>query len=198
MYAIIESGGKQHRVSEGDLIDLERVQGEIGEQVNFDRVLLVGDGESAHLGTPLVTEGQVVGTIAGQGKAAKIVVFKFKRRKGYRRKQGHRQLVTTVRIEKITLGKQAKPQAESKPPAVKSPQAEKKETVEKTQKVAAKPAAVAKKKTTKTAAKKPVSAKKTVKTKTAATTKRKSTTSEKTTPKKKTTKVAKKSAKKKD
>lgn len=198
MYAIIESGGKQYRVSEGDLIDLERIHGEIGEQVNFDRVLLVGDGTSSHLGTPLVTKVQVVGTIAEQGKLDKVMVFKFKRRKGYRRKQGHRQLVTTVRIEKIALGGKTKPQADSKPPAEKSPKPEPKETVQKTQKTAAKQPGMAEKKTTKTAAKKQVSAKKAVKKKTAAATKPKSTTAKKTTSKKKVAKTTKKSAKKKD
>ena len=196
MYAIIESGGKQYRVSEGDLIDLERFQGEIGEQVNFDRVLLVGDGKAAHLGTPLLTQGQVVGTIAAHGKLDKILVFKFKRRKGYRRKQGHRQQVTTVRIEKIALGGKATPQADSKPPAETPLKTAKKETPEKVQKVAAKKPP--EKKTTTTTAKKKVSAKKAVKKKTAAAAKGKSSAPKKKASKKKPTKVAKKSTKKKD
>ncbi|MEE8348061.1 MAG: 50S ribosomal protein L21 [Acidobacteriota bacterium] len=188
MYAIIESGGKQYRVSEGDLVDLERFPGEIGEQVNFDRVLLVGDGETAHLGTPLLATGQVVGTITEHGKQDKVMVFKFKRRKGYRRKRGHRQQVTSVRIEKIALGAASKP-----PPKKTSPVAEK------PKKAAAKPAGTADEKPSKTATKERVSAKKTV-TKKKATegTKSKSTASKKTATKKKTTKVAKKSAKKKD
>jgi len=198
LYAIIESGGKQYRVSEGDLIDLERVQGEIGQPVNFDRVLLVGDENSTHLGTPLVTEGQVVGTIAEHGKQDKVMVFKFKRRKGYRRRRGHRQLVTTVRIEKIALEGHAKPQVDVKPPAEQPPKADKKETVEKLQKATAQQTEVAKKKTTKTAAKKKASTKKTVKKKTAAVTKPKTTASKKTTSKKKTTKVTKKTTKDKD
>ncbi len=193
MYAIIENGGKQYRVSEGDLINLERFQGEIGGQVSFDRVLLVGDGETSHLGTPLLATGQVVGTIAEQGKQGKVIVFKFKRRKGYRRRRGHRQLVTTVRIEKITLGAKAKPQADSKPAAEKPSKTGKKQT----QKTITKAAAV-KKKTTKAVADKKVSPKKTVKKKTAATAKAKSSPSKKTAAKKKTTKAAKKSAKKKD
>ena len=173
MYAIIESGGKQYRVAEGELIDLERLQGEIGEKVNFDRVLLVGDGETAHLGTPWVERGQVVGTIADQGKLGKIIVFKFKRRKGYRRRRGHRQLVTTVRIEKIALGAKAKPQPDSKPPAVTPSTTQKAET----RKAAAELPKVAEKKTPKTAAKKKVGTKNTVKKKTAAATKSKSTAS---------------------
>lgn len=198
MYAIIENGGKQYRVSEGDLIDLERFKGEIGEQVSFDRVLLVGDGETSHLGTPLLSKGQVVGTIAEQGKQDKVIVFKFKRRKGYRRKTGHRQLVTTVRIEKIALGAKAKPQADSKPTAEKAPKTEEKQTQKKTQKAAAARAKGTEKKTTKAAADKKASPKKTVKKKTAAAAKGTSTPSKKTASKKKTTKTAKKSTKKKD
>jgi len=194
LYAIIESGGKQYRVAEGELIELERLQGEIGEKVNFDRVLLVGDGETAHLGTPWVERGQVVGTIADQGKLGKIIVFKFKRRKGYRRRRGHRQLVTTVRIEKIALGAKAKPQADSKPPAVTPSTTKKAETRTTTAELSK----VAEKKTPKPAAKKKVRTKKTVKKKTAAATKSKSAASKKKTSKKTSTKVTKKSAKKKD
>ncbi len=199
MYAIIESGGKQYRVAEGDLINLERLQGEIGEKVNFDRVLLVGDEETAHLGTPWVERGQVVGTIADQGKLGKIIVFKFKRRKGYRRRKGHRQLVTTVRIEKIALGAKAKPQADPEPPAAAPPTTEKPEA----RKADSEPAKVAVKKATKPASKTKVSAKKTVKKKTvkkktAAPTKTNSSASKTKTSKKKTTKVTKKSAQKKE
>ena len=194
MFAVVKTGGKQYRVAEGELIDLERLQGEIGEKVNFDRVLLVGDEETAHLGTPWVERGQVVGTIADQGKLGKIIVFKFKRRKGYRRRKGHRQLVTTVRIEKIALGAKAKPQADPEPPAAAPPTTEKPEA----RKADSEPAKVAVKKATKPASKTKVSAKKTVKKKTAAPTKTKSSASKTKTSKKKTTKVTKKSAKKKE
>ncbi len=103
MYAIIEAGGKQYRVSEGDLIDVERRSGEVGQAVDFQDVLLIGDQETIHVGKPVLAGARVVGTIAEQGKAAKIIVFKFKRRKKYRKKQGHRQLFTRVRIDQIEL-----------------------------------------------------------------------------------------------
>ena len=103
MDAIIEAGGKQYRVSEGDLIDVERRSGEVGQAVDFQDVLLIGDQETIHVGKPVLAGARVVGTIAEQGKAAKIIVFKFKRRKKYRKKQGHRQLFTRVRIDQIEL-----------------------------------------------------------------------------------------------
>jgi len=103
LYAIIEAGGKQYRVSEGDLIDVERRSGEVGQAVDFQDVLLIGDQETIHVGKPVLAGARVVGTIAEQGKAAKIIVFKFKRRKKYRKKQGHRQLFTRVRIDQIEL-----------------------------------------------------------------------------------------------
>ena len=120
MYAIIEAGGKQYRVSEGDLIDVERRSGEVGQAVNFQEVLLVGDQETIHVGKPVLAGARVVGTIAEQGKEAKIIVFKMKRRKKYRRKQGHRQLFTRVRIDQIELDGQKgrKPKAEKTQKAV--------------------------------------------------------------------------------
>jgi large subunit ribosomal protein L21 len=120
LYAIIEAGGKQYRVSEGDLIDVERRSGEVGQAVNFQEVLLVGDQETIHVGKPVLAGARVVGTIAEQGKEAKIIVFKMKRRKKYRRKQGHRQLFTRVRIDQIELDGQKgrKPKAEKTQKAV--------------------------------------------------------------------------------
>jgi len=111
LYAIIEAGGKQYRVSEGDLIDVERRSGEVGQAIDFQEVLLIGDQETIHVGKPVLAGARVVGTIAEQGKKAKIIVFKFKRRKKYRKKQGHRQLFTRVRIDQIELDGQ-KPKAE--------------------------------------------------------------------------------------
>ena len=102
-YAIIESGGKQYRVSEGDLIDVECQSGEVGQLLSFNEVLFVGNQETIHLGTPLLSGARVVGTIAEQGKKDKVIVFKFKRRKKYRKKQGHRQRFTKVRIDQIEL-----------------------------------------------------------------------------------------------
>ncbi len=120
MYAIIEAGGKQYRVSEGDLIDVERRSGEVGQAVDFQEVLLVGDQETIHVGKPVLAGARVVGTIADQGKEAKIIVFKFKRRKKYRKKQGHRQLFTRVRIDQIELDGQKgrKPKADKTQKAV--------------------------------------------------------------------------------
>ena len=114
MYAIIEAGGKQYRVSEGDLIDVERRSGEVGQTIDFPEVLLVGDQETIHIGKSVLSGARVVGTIAEQGKEAKVIVFKFKRRKKYRKKQGHRQLFTRVRIDQIDLAaaKGEKPKAE--------------------------------------------------------------------------------------
>ncbi len=146
MYAIIEAGGKQYRVSEGDLIDVERRSGEVGQAVDFLEVLLVGDQETIHVGKPVLAGARVVGTIAEQGKEAKIIVFKFKRRKKYRKKQGHRQLFTRVRIDQIELDGQKgrKPKAEKTQKAV---------TKEKeiTEAVATAPAKTAKKKAAKKA-----------------------------------------------
>ncbi len=117
MYAIIEAGGKQYRVSEGDLIDVERRSGEVGQAIDFQEVLLIGDQETIHVGKPVLAGARVVGTISEQGKKAKIIVFKFKRRKKYRKKQGHRQLFTRVRIDQIELDGQ-KPKAEKTQQAI--------------------------------------------------------------------------------
>jgi large subunit ribosomal protein L21 len=146
LYAIIEAGGKQYRVSEGDLIDVERRSGEVGQAVDFQEVLLVGDQETIHVGKPVLAGARVVGTIAEQGKAAKIIVFKMKRRKKYRRKQGHRQLFTRVRIDQIELDGQK----ERKPKAEKTQKAVTKEK-EITEAVAKAPAKTVKKKAAKKA-----------------------------------------------
>lgn len=97
MYAIFITGGKQYRASEGDVIYVEKLEGEAGQEVVFDQVLLVGD----KVGTPLVEGAKVTGTIEKQGKGKKIIVFKMKAKKNYRKKQGHRQAYTKVVINKI-------------------------------------------------------------------------------------------------
>ena len=104
MYAIIRAGGKQYRVKEGDTIHLESLSAKAGEKVVLGEVLLVagGDGE-ARLGSPLVARAQVVGTVLEQGKGPKIRVFKYKKRKHYRRTRGHRQSYTALRIDAIEL-----------------------------------------------------------------------------------------------
>ncbi len=102
MYAIVETGGKQYRVQPGDVIRVEKLPGAKGEEIVFDKVLLVADGDNVKIGTPLVDGAKVKGTIVKQGRSKKIIVFKFKRRKRYHRKYGHRQYFTAVKIEEIT------------------------------------------------------------------------------------------------
>ncbi|MGD9031720.1 MAG: 50S ribosomal protein L21 [Desulfobacteraceae bacterium] len=101
MYAVIESGGKQHRVSTGDEVMVEKLVGEVGESISFDKVLLTSDGETVNVGKPYLEDAKVVGRITRHDKHKKIVVFKYKKRKGYRRKRGHRQQFTLVKIENI-------------------------------------------------------------------------------------------------
>ena len=105
MYAVIKTGGKQYRVSEGDTLKIEKLDVEAGENVEFDQVLAVGDGEDLTLGTPLVDGGTVSATVKSHGRHDKIRVIKFRRRKHYMRRQGHRQHYTEVEITKIAGGK---------------------------------------------------------------------------------------------
>ena len=101
MYAIVDSGGKQYRVKEGDILKVEKLAGEVGDNVSFDKILMFSDDENVNIGTPLLEDVTVNGHIVEQGKAKKIIVFKYKRRKRYRRKQGHRQQFTAVKIDSI-------------------------------------------------------------------------------------------------
>jgi large subunit ribosomal protein L21 len=101
MYAVVESGGKQYKVQEGDILRVEKMSGEVGSPVTFDKVLLFSDGDKVDVGQPVLKKAMVNGHIVQQGKAKKIIVFKYKRRKRYRRKQGHRQQYTAVQIDKI-------------------------------------------------------------------------------------------------
>ena len=101
MYAVIETGGKQYRVNQGDVIKVEKLTVDVGEKVDFDRVLLVGEGSDVKVGSPIVDGASVSGTVVEQDRGKKIIVFKMKRRKGFRRKQGHRQDYTGVLINKI-------------------------------------------------------------------------------------------------
>jgi large subunit ribosomal protein L21 len=101
MYAIVRTGGKQYKVREGDLLTVEKLGGEVGQKIAFDDVLLFSDGETVNVGQPVLDSVSVKGEIVEQRKAKKIIVFKYKRRKRYRRKQGHRQRYTTVRIDAI-------------------------------------------------------------------------------------------------
>ena len=101
MFAIVQTGGKQYRVAPGDILRVERLPGDRGDEVLIEQVLLVADGDAIQVGQPLIDGARVVGEIVQQGKAKKIIVFKKKRRKKYRRKQGHRQLYTALQIKEI-------------------------------------------------------------------------------------------------
>ena len=114
MYAVIQSGGKQYRVSSGDLLRVEKLGGEVGDRITFEDVLLVGAGDELRVGQPVVPGASVIGTIVAQARGDKVVVFKFKRRKMYRRKTGHRQYLTAVRIDEIKTAKVAKKKARSR------------------------------------------------------------------------------------
>ena len=104
MFAVIKTGGKQFRVQEGDILDIEKLGQEEGQKITFDNVLLVEDDKNTLIGTPVVEKAQVIGEVMENFKDKKILVFKKKRRKQYRKTSGHRQLLTRVRIEKIVLG----------------------------------------------------------------------------------------------
>jgi large subunit ribosomal protein L21 len=101
MYAVVNTGGKQYKVQKGETLRIEKIAGEVGSQVTFDKVLMVADGETFRVGQPLLEKAIVQASIVEQDKAKKIVVFKYKRRKRYRRKQGHRQPYTAIRIDGI-------------------------------------------------------------------------------------------------
>ncbi len=101
VYAVIRTGGKQYRVSQGDIVNVEKLAGEVGDKVTLGEVLLIaGDGE-AKIGTPTLSDAKVTGEIVKQALAKKVVVFKKKRRKSYSRKRGHRQKLTTLKITEI-------------------------------------------------------------------------------------------------
>ena len=112
MYAVFRSGGKQYRASEGDRVRVERLDVREGDAVEFDQVLMVGDGAEVKLGSPLVEDNLVKGVVTSQARGKKIVVTKFKRRKNYKRIMGHRQHYTEVKITSIG------PEAESPEPEV--------------------------------------------------------------------------------
>ncbi len=103
MYAVVNTGGKQYKVQKGETLRIEKIPGEVGAQVTFDKVLMVADGENVRVGQPLLEKAAVQASIVEQDRAKKIIVFKYKRRKRYRRKQGHRQPYTAIRIDGIDL-----------------------------------------------------------------------------------------------
>jgi large subunit ribosomal protein L21 len=104
MYAVIKTGGKQYRVSEGDIINVEKITRQEGQdELNIKEVLMVVDGDNVTVGTPYVDSATVVATALEDGKSEKVIVFKYKRKKDYRRKQGHRQPFTKLEIKKIEI-----------------------------------------------------------------------------------------------
>jgi large subunit ribosomal protein L21 len=103
MYALVEIGGQQFQVANGDEILTQKLPAEVGSKVSFDRVLMVVDGEAATIGQPVVAGARVEATVAGEQRAPKIIVFKKKRRKGYARTRGHRQTHSRVRIDQIIV-----------------------------------------------------------------------------------------------
>ncbi len=103
MYAIIETGGKQYKVQEGQVIRVEKLNAQIGEEVTFEKVLALNKENELKVGTPLVKGAKAFGKVLKQGRDKKIIVFNYKAKKNYRRKQGHRQSFTEVKIERIEV-----------------------------------------------------------------------------------------------
>jgi len=103
LYAIIQTGGKQYKVSPGDTIRVEKIDGQKGDPIEFKEVLFFADGDKILAGQPLLSNVRIIGEILGQHRAPKVIIFKMKRRKGYHKKQGHRQFFTSLKIKEITL-----------------------------------------------------------------------------------------------
>ncbi len=130
MYAVVETGGKQYRVTAGDIISVEKLEGKAGETITLDKILYASDGSTIKLGAPTVEKASISAEILEQKKDAKVLVFKKKRRQNYRRMKGHRQNVTILRVAGITvdgkktsapvLKKAAAPKAEAKAAAPKA------------------------------------------------------------------------------
>lgn len=102
MYAVIESGGKQHRVEEGETLRLEKIEAETGSSISFDKVLLVGSGADVNVGQPYVASGKVTAEVVEHGRHAKVKILKFRRRKHHMKRAGHRQWYTAVKITGIS------------------------------------------------------------------------------------------------
>ena len=153
MFAVIKTGGKQYKVAKDDVIVVEKLPGEAGSEVRLDQVLMLAGDNGANVGTPLIDGATVSATVVEQRRADKVIVFKRKRRKNYRRTKGHRQQETVLRIVEI-LEAGAKPAAAKKPAAKKAKDAE-----AKTKKPAAKKAKGAKAETKKAETKKPAAKK---------------------------------------
>ena len=134
MYAVVTTGGKQYRVEAGNELTIERLAADAGTSVTFDRVLMVGDGETVTIGTPVVDGASVSATVLGEALGPKLVIFKFKQKVKYRRKTGHRQHMTRVRIDEISAaGKTSKAERASKTTAPKVATPEAADTAEATE-----------------------------------------------------------------
>jgi large subunit ribosomal protein L21 len=112
MYAVIRTGGKQYKVAPADVLQIEKIEGAAGDAVNFSEVLMVGGEGEPQFGAPLVSGAAVSAEVVEQGRGPKVIIFKKKRRQNYRRKRGHRQELTTVRILEISAGGKTAPAAE--------------------------------------------------------------------------------------
>jgi len=157
MYAVFRSGGKQYRASKGEILKLEKLDADEGAKIQFDEVLLVGEGSDIKVGSPLLSGSSVSATVLKQGKSKKVSVVKFKRRQNYLRQHTHRQFFTQVEITDISAGGKAAPKkaAEDKPAAAEKPAAKKVAKKAATKKAPAKKTAAKKPSTKKAAAKKP-------------------------------------------
>lgn len=103
MYAIIETGGKQYKVAEGDVITVEKLGVEAGTEFSFDKVVAVSDDKNISVGTPYVSGASVLASVIGDGKAKKVIIYKYKSKKGFHKKKGHRQPFTKLEIKSIKL-----------------------------------------------------------------------------------------------
>ena len=103
MYAVIKTGGKQFKVTEGDTLKVEKLSTEVGKALNLNSVLTLVDGDNVTIGTPIIKDASVDATVVSHGKGDKVKIFKMNRRKGYRKSQGHRQTYTEIKIDKIAV-----------------------------------------------------------------------------------------------
>ncbi len=103
MYAVIETGGKQYKVTVGQTVDVERLDAEVGDLIDLDRVIMVADGEDVRIGRPALDDASVSATVLQHGRGRKVIVFKYRAKERYRRKAGHRQNYTRLRIDEITV-----------------------------------------------------------------------------------------------
>ena len=103
MYAVVETSGKQYKVSAGEIIDVDKLPVEVGEKIELDRVLLVADGEEVRVGQPTIEGAKILATVTDHVKGPKIIIFKYRPRQRYRRKKGHRQTYTRLTIDEIVV-----------------------------------------------------------------------------------------------